>query len=137
MLKLPAWMRVALLATALMNVLGSLVFLPPADDLRQSLGGFPAGGHPIYPATVAVFIFIFGLAYLRTGIRGYTDRLFITMAATGKLAFFGLTLWYWQAGTLPFKAPASTVGDLIFSLLFFLWLFRTRSARPSSPEEPS
>lgn len=130
-MNLPTWMRVALLATAPMNLLGSLAFLPPGRDLRLAMG-WPPDGHPIYAATVALFIFFFGAAYLWTGLTGRADRLFILLAATGKLAFFLLTLWYWLAGTLSGQVPASAVGDLVFALLFFTWLFQVRATAPET-----
>lgn len=130
-MNLPKWMRAALLATAPMNLLGALVFLPFGRDLRLSMG-WPPDGHPIYAATVALFIFIFGVVYLWTGVTGRADRQFIVLAAAGKLAFFLLTVWYWMAGTLPFKVAASAVGDLFFAAVFFVWLFQSRAAAPKS-----
>ncbi len=125
-MNLPKWMRIALLATAPMNLLGALAFLPPARPLRLAMG-WPPDGHPIYAATVGLFIFIFGVAYLWTGLAGRADRLFVTMAATGKLAFFLLTAWFWMTGTLSVQVPVSAVGDLVFATLFFVWLFQVRS----------
>jgi hypothetical protein len=130
-MSLPKWMRIALLATAPMNLLGSLAFLPPGRSLRLSMG-WPPDGHPIYAATVGLFIFLFGVAYLWTGLTGRADRLFITLAASGKLAFFLLTVWFWLTGTLSGQVPASAGGDLVFALLFFVWLFQVRSTPPKS-----
>lgn len=124
-MKLPMWMRGAMLATAAMNVLGAATFLPGAATLR-SMGGFPEGTHPFYLATVAVFILIFGCAYLWSGLTGCADRQFIAVAAGGKLAFFALLVWFWVKGSLPALAPVSGIGDLAFGLLFAGYLVARR-----------
>src|SRR5881397_1564000 len=94
MIPLPAWMRRALFATAGMNILAAAAFIPAAEPLRALLG-FPEPGHALYLLTVGMFILIFGLGYLWAAIAGRAERLFITLAAAGKLSFFGLL---WGAG---------------------------------------
>jgi hypothetical protein len=121
---LPAWMRRALLATAAMNILATGFFIPPAHGLR-ALAGLPDGAHPLYLVTVAMFILLFGLGYLWAGLAGRAERLFITLAAIGKLGFFTTLTAYWIAGALPFRAPLMGVGDLVFAVLFAVWLLGT------------
>jgi hypothetical protein len=121
MLPLPKWMRGALLATAIMNIGGSAAFLPGAEALR-AFGGMPEDGHPLYMMTVGLFILSFGLGYLYAGITGTADRLFIAIAALGKLTFFGLLVYLWLDGELPWMLPAAGTGDLAFGSLFLWWL---------------
>lgn len=125
MMTLPRWMRVTMLTTAVMNVMGGITFIPAARALRE-LGGLPATALPLYLATIGVFILIFGLAYLRSAFTGKADRLFVAVAAAGKLAFFGLLVWYWAAGLLPGTAVTSGMGDLVFGSLFLVWLYQVR-----------
>ncbi len=127
-MRLPTWMRGAMLATAAMNLIGAFAFLPAADALRR-LSGFPSDGHPLYMVTLGAFVFVFGVAYLWAGLRGEADRLFVAVAAAGKLSFFGLLVGYWIAGLLPIQAPMAGIGDCVFGLLFVGWLYTTsRSA---------
>ncbi|MBI3769250.1 MAG: hypothetical protein HY271_12290 [Deltaproteobacteria bacterium] len=131
---LPTWMRGALFATAAMNLMAAVGFLPTARALR-AVAGMPEGEHPLYLATVSMFVLLFGLGYLWTAATGRADRLFIAIAAVGKLSFFGLLVWFWAAGALPFRAPLAGSGDLVFGLLFAKWLFTPRaiaSARSST-----
>ncbi len=114
-----------MLGTAVMNVLGSLAFLPGAEWLRD-LGGLPNDGHPLYRAALGTFIFILGIAYLWIGLRGVADRVFVSVTGAGKLAFFGLLGGYWAAGMLPAKALMAGAGDFIFGTLFVIWLYTTR-----------
>src|SRR2546429_8648721 len=79
-------MRRALFATAGMNIVGAALFAPPARALR-AVAGFPPGEHPLYLATVSMFVLLFGLGYLWAAAAGRADRLFITLAAGRKLSF--------------------------------------------------
>ena len=123
---LPTWMRRALFATAVMNVGGAVLFLPPARGLR-ALAGPPMGEHPLYLVMVRRVVLLFGLGYLWTALLGRGDRLFITIATAGKLGFFTLLLGLWAAGELPFRAPLTGAADLVFGLLFAGWLYDTRA----------
>jgi hypothetical protein len=122
MTPLPRWLRNALYTTAAMNVLAAAALLPPSRSVR-ALVGLPEDGHPLYVATVAMFIALFGLAYLRTAITGRSDRLFIALAAAGKFSFFALLVCFWAMGSLPLRAPMLGSADLFFSVLFAMWLF--------------
>ena len=51
-MKLPRWMRVAMLATAVMNIGGTVALTPVGAPVRIALG-LPDGGHPLFVATVA------------------------------------------------------------------------------------
>jgi hypothetical protein len=131
MTKLPTWMRVAMLATAVMNIVGAISFVPSARRLRE-MGGFPAVAHPLYLSSLGAFILIFGLAYLWAGVTGRADRMFVSVGAAGKLAFFALLVRYWAAGLLDTTAVASGTGDLVFGVLFLVWLVGSRGSAPSS-----
>src|SRR5689334_22087402 len=114
-------MRRALFATAVMNLLAAVGFLPAATSVRTTMG-LPAGEHPIYLATVALFVALFGVGYLWSAVTARGERLFITLAAVGKLSFVSLLVGFWLAGTLPAAAPIAGSADLVFALLFFTWL---------------
>lgn len=123
---LPTWMRVALFATAAMNLVAAAAFVPAAQPLRAA-AGLPDGGHPLYPMTVSLFVLLFGLAYLWAAVTGRVDRLFIAVAAAGKLAFFTLVMWFWAADALPMRAPLLAAADLVFGTAFLTWLCSVRS----------
>jgi hypothetical protein len=121
MTTLPAWMRNALFATAAMNLLAGFAFLPPATGPR-ALMGMPPHEHGVYLSTIALFILLFGVGYLWVAVANRPERLFITLAAFGKLGFFAITLLFWLGGALPATAPLAGSADLVFALLFFRWL---------------
>jgi hypothetical protein len=121
-------MRGALYATAIMNLAAGLLFLPGAGALR-ALAGFPAGEHAIYLATVALFVLLFGGAYLAAAVMGRADRLFITMAAIGKLGFVAVVTACWAAGALSGRAPLVAAADVVFGVLFLAWVLSADAER--------
>jgi len=125
MIPLPTWMRRALFATAGMNILAAAAFVPAAQPVRAVLG-FPEAGHPLYLLTVGMFILTFGLGYLWAAAAGHAERLFITLAAFGKLSFFTLLVGCWAAGAVPVRLPLLGMGDLVFGVLFVAWLLGER-----------
>jgi hypothetical protein len=127
MIQLPTWMRRALLATAVMNVFAAGAFLPSAGAIR-ALAGLPDDAHPFYLATIAMFVLLFGLGYLWSGATGHADRLFIAIAAIGKISFFVLLVGFWSVGQLSPRAPLLGSADLFFGVLFVIWLSRSGSA---------
>jgi hypothetical protein len=130
MIVLTTWMRRAMLATAAMNIGAAVGFLPGAQALR-ALTGFPDASPPLYACTVALFVLLFGIAYLCMGLSGRADRLLLAIAAAGKLSFFALLIAFWSAGDLPLRAPLLGAWDLVFGVLFVMWLLDpSAQARP-------
>jgi hypothetical protein len=124
---LPRWMRTALLATAAMNFAAVSVFLPVGDPLRAWLG-LPGGAHPLYLATIALFVGLFGMGYLWAALSDRAERVFIRMAAVGKLSFVALLIGFWLAGAIPARAPGAAAGDVVFGVLFVVWLVQSRAS---------
>ncbi len=121
----PTWLRSAMLATAAMNALASVMFLPSSHALR-ALAGLPDGAPPVYLATIVMFVLVFGVGYLWVAVTGRADRLFVALAAVGKLSFVTLLVCFWAHGALPLRAPLVGSADLVFALLFAKWLYAGR-----------
>ena len=119
-------------ATAAMNIIGSLAFLPAIHALR-GMSGFPVAAPPVYLLTIGAFILIFGVAELWVAVTGVADKLFVAVSAAGKLAFFAILVWCWAAGTLPALAVLSGLGDLVFGSLFLIWLYTANSRASQYP----
>ena len=117
----PRWLRNAMLATAVMNGVAALLFLPFAAPWR-ALAGLPADAPAVYLATVALFVLLFGAGYLYVGVTGRADPLFVGLSAAGKLSFVTLLVGFAAAGALSWRAPLTAGGDLVFGVLFLRWL---------------
>jgi hypothetical protein len=125
---MPIWMRIALIATGVFNMFGTALFLPAFHSFRES-NGLPAESHPLYLWIIASWIFLFGLCYLWLGITGRNERLFLVVGAAGKLAFVFLMFAYYAAGQIPLNAALGSLADLLFAILFIVWLWQMRQSR--------
>jgi hypothetical protein len=114
-------MRVALYATAGMNLSAGIAFFTHPASLLETLG-FPVPGHPLYVMTVGIFVLLFALGYFSLAALNRGDRFFIALSALGKLSFVSLVLALWALGSLPARAPAMAAGDLLFGGLFVAYL---------------
>jgi len=130
MMPLPTWMRRALFTTAGMNIAVAGAFVPGAEPLR-AVAGLPETSDPLYLLTVGMFVGLFGLGYLSAALTGHAERLFIALAAVGKLTFFALLCWFWSVGHLPPRAPLLGAADLVFGTLFLVWLIGASSRSPA------
>jgi len=119
------WFRRVLLVTAVMNILGAAIFAPPLTAARHLIG-VPEPGHPFYGWILALWILFFGLGYLRLAFAKTPERLFVQLGAAGKASFFLLLAAFWLGGDLPILVPLSALPDLLFAILFALWLYQTR-----------
>jgi hypothetical protein len=128
--KMAKWMRGALIATGILNMPGAALFVPAFQALRES-NGLPAESHPLYLWIISSWIFLFGLCYLWLGITGRNERLFLVIGGAGKLAFVFLMFAFWQAGQIPLNAALGSLADLLFAILFGIWLWQTRQYNKS------
>lgn len=119
---MPPWLRRALFATAVLNMVVGATFVPGAGAFRAA-AGLPVDAHPFYLLTVGLFVFLFGLVYLWTAVRNRPEPLFIGMAAAGKISFFVLLVSLWAAGELPLRAPLVASADLVCGTMFLVWLW--------------
>lgn len=115
--------RGLMFATAILNTLGAITFVPAMTAMRAS-GDLPNDANPLYLWMISLWIFFFGVAYLYLGITGKIEKVFIAVGAAGKLSFFLLLLIYALAGSLPLMAVSAGVADLIVATIFIVWLLR-------------
>jgi len=119
-------MKIALIATGVLNMFGGVLFLPVSESLRTA-NGFPGGSHPFYLSIISSWIFLFGLCYLWLGIKGRNERLFLAIGAAGKAAFVVLTFLFVTLGDIPVKTALSTLPDFVFAAIFTVYLWSQRS----------
>jgi hypothetical protein len=122
------WMRIALIATGVLNMFGAALFVPAFKSLRIS-NGLPIDSHPLYLWIISSWIFLFGLCYLSLGITGRDERLFLVIGAAGKLAFVILMFVYCATEQIPFNTALSSLPDLFFAIVFGIWLWQTQRFR--------
>jgi uncharacterized membrane protein len=122
------WMRITLIVTGILNMFGAALFFPAFQSLRIS-NNLPLESHPLYLAIISSWIFLFGLCYLWLGITGRNERLFLIIGAAGKLAFVILMFAYCATGQIPIGTALSSLPDLLFAIVFGIWLWETRNSK--------
>jgi len=126
MTALPMWLRAALYATAVMNVLVGLAFASGSATLLAATG-MPAPVPAFYTLTVGMFVALFGIGYFAVARGDEPERLFLALAGSGKLCFVALVFSLFLAGSLPARAALAAAADLPFGLLFVGWVLTTRT----------
>jgi hypothetical protein len=126
---LEKWMRWTLISTAVYNMFGVLIFIPLISFGRKLIGLPDA--HPFYLWLVTIWIGSFGALYIWVAWTARPERAFLMIAAIGKFAFWSLNFIFWLRGDFPAVAPLVASGDLITSLIFAWWLWKTRGSNTS------
>lgn len=118
--------KIALITTFFMNIAGALVFVPSFRALRE-FGGLPEAGNAFYSLILALWIFFFGIFYLRLAFVQTKERFFVAIGTLGKSSFALLLVVLAFVGELPTRAVFAGAPDLIVAAIFFVWLYKTRA----------
>ncbi len=119
--------KISLIATFFMNMAGAVMFIPQIRFLRE-LGGLPEAGNSFYPLILSLWIFFFGVLYLRLAFSKTPERFFVMIGALGKSSFAVLLAVLAFIGELPLRAAFAGLPDLIIAAIFFAWLYKTRAS---------
>jgi len=117
--------RWALITTFFTNMAATLTFIPAFRVLREP-GSLPEAGNPFYAWLLALWIFLFGQAYLWLAFSKTRQSLFVLMGALGKSSFAVLLATLAFFGEIPTCPAFSGLGDLLIAVIFFVWLVRTK-----------
>jgi hypothetical protein len=109
---------------------GAVTFIPSFSIFRN-LGGLPEAGNSFYSWIIAMWIFFFGIFYLRLAFSNKDERFFVFVGALGKSSFAILLAVSALSGDLPIKAAFSGIVDLVLAIIFFTWLYKTRNTSDS------
>ncbi len=120
-------MRRTLWATTVFNLGGALVFAFPSSPLGQ-LVGLAGPVPPIYRASLALFVALFGGAYAWLARQPVVHRPLVAFSAVGKSGFFAVMFLLWLLGEAPGLVVLAASGDLVFAAIFAWWLLGDRRA---------
>jgi hypothetical protein len=76
---------------------------------------------------LALWIFFFGIFYLLLAFSQTQERFFVAIGALGKSSFAILLAVLAFSGDLPVRAAFAGIPDLIIAIIFFAWLYQTRT----------
>jgi hypothetical protein len=122
-----ALFRRILWAAAVFNVLGAFMLGFPASAAGQ-FAGLPAEVPLAYRAIVAAFVLEFGGAYAWLALQPEPDRPLVVLGGIGKAVVVLLVVALWATGLASDASLAMVTGDLIFAVMFALWLRGTKPA---------
>ena len=115
----PHWRRVFLVAALFNFAAGLPALLAPAWALN-TFGMAPLPDHLFVRAT-GLLVATYGIGYWLVS-RRLTRRDLVWLGVVGKLGVVALFTWAWRQGSLPTPAFAVGMGDLLFALLFLVFL---------------
>jgi len=102
------------LMLALPSTLGVIAALPPIDSV-------------FYRWMLIYFVVLFSATYAWLAIQPTISRPVIALAAIGKTGAFFIALVCLLRGDIQLRSFSISVGDLIFSIYFFIWLHFTQT----------
>lgn len=118
--------KISLIVTFFVNMAGAVMFIPQVRFLRE-LGGLPEAGNTFYPLILSLWIFFFGVLYLRLAFSKTPERFFVLIGALGKSSFAILLAVLAFTGDVAWRAASAGLPDLLIALIFFAWLYQTRT----------
>jgi len=117
---------------ALNNLIIGGLMLFGADQAAARIGvNGPAAGYIV--GFGGLLVAIFGVAYALVAYRPLPNRNLVAIGALGKACAVALASWHALAGHISQSAYQLAMGDLIFVLIFCVFLAQTRNAAGATP----
>jgi hypothetical protein len=119
-------------AAALNNLIVGGIMLFGADQAAARIGVTgPAAGYIV--GFGGLLVAIFGVAYALVAYRPLPNRNLVVIGALGKACAVVLASWHALAGHISQGTYRLAMGDLIFVLIFGVFLAQTRNAAGATP----
>ena len=117
----PKTARIIFYTAALFNWGAVLLFLPALGIARQ-LGIDPAPTGTIFEEVALAAVFAFGVGYWMVGNAPDRHRGIVQIGLAGKLMVVAIVVAHYLAGSASLAMTAVVSGDLIYAVLFILFL---------------
>jgi hypothetical protein len=116
---------------ALWNLAGGAIIVAATNWVFQWAGLQPPSPAVYYYSWIALFL-SFGIGYYKAYQDMYRNRDIVLIGAIGKSAFAAVFLYYYIAypGQVPWFFLIPLVGDLVFVVLFVMFLRFARQRKP-------
>jgi hypothetical protein len=117
---------------ALNNLIIGGIMLFGADQAAARIGVMgPAAGYVV--GFGGLLVAIFGVAYVLVAYRPLPNRNLVFVGALSKACAVVLASWHALAGHIAQSTYQLAMGDLIFVLIFCVFLAQTRNAASATP----
>jgi len=95
--------------------------------------GVTGAGATYLVGFAGLVIAVFGVGYGLAALDPIANRALIVVGALGKAGAVVLTSWHAMAGHIAASVYLATMTDLVWALIFVVFLERTRTPRTSAP----
>ncbi|MDX2044189.1 MAG: hypothetical protein SF097_23475 [Acidobacteriota bacterium] len=116
-----AAMRMTLWASVLLNGVGAMLFAFPSSGIGAALG-LPDPTPYLYNTLCALFVGLFGGAYVWLVRQPQLDRPLVAFAAITKASVFTVFLIFWLKGVVTTLGLLMVFPHLVVACLFARWL---------------
>lgn len=124
--------RLFFCVAALNNLVIGGIMMFAADQAAARIGVTgPAAGYIV--AFGGLLVAVFGVAYALVAYRPLPNRNLVAIGAFGKACAVALASWHALAGHISQSTYMLAMGDLVFVLIFCLFLMQTRNAPNATP----
>jgi hypothetical protein len=124
--------RAFFVVAALNNLVIGAIMVFDAGEAAARIGVTgPAASYIV--AFGGLLVAIFGLAYGLVAWRPLPNRNLVAIGALGKACAVALASWYALAHAIPPTVYQLALGDLVFALVFCVFLMGTRDAQGATP----
>jgi hypothetical protein len=120
------WRIVFALAAVFNLAIG--VSLAAAPDMIYAQGGQEPAADYFYARTAGLLIAVFGIGYAMVAVQPARNRAIVWLGVIGKACMPVLSWSYVQAGLVGITSFYLSLGDLMFVILFAVFLWRTKPA---------
>jgi hypothetical protein len=114
-----------------MAVATAMLVAPVQMAHHLSIGG---AGAPYVAAILGVLIGGFGIGYAIVSSSPSRNRAIVWIGLTGKIGVAAMALAMFAAAIIPFNYFALGMGDLVFAVMFGLFLWRMRHQLGGNPD---
>ncbi len=120
-------MRMTLWASVLLNAIGAALFAFPSSPLGARRG-LPNPTPPLYNTLCALFVALFGAAYVWLVRQPQINRPLVVLAAITKASVFAVFLIFWLRGIVTTLGLLVVFPHLVVAALFAWWLRNEKRA---------
>lgn len=116
------------IAAACWNWLAAAGYVLAGNPARAHFG-LPPSNDPLSAQLFAALVALFGLGYYYVSRDTAKNRAIVKLGIIGKMLVFLIFVYHAATGNIPWTFVIPTLGDVVFAVLFLLFLRRTAGSQ--------
>lgn len=114
-------------ASAVFNLIVGMGLAYDTSAMMASMGVEVVRYHALWSPLIGWFVILFGMLYYAVG-RDLSNRAIVFIGMVGKLGVVAIVVLAWSRGFAPFVMVGLAMIDVVFAILFGMFLLTRRSA---------